>query len=303
MAMATTDEAEVWCLLVNHEKKPIGRPFPIRISPQTTVAHLKEKVMERNPTPAKEISPSELAVWRCKDRTTAFDDDDRLEAQVIMAFSDVEELHTRQKVAVLSIAESETLLLQMPSAFPPSLTVQRSYMQIGPSAGDHGASHTSTVVDCLPLMLSNVMARSGASPTNDVPIKLTAKDFKSINDLTPSMFAKAPEFTTGLQPTELGTALYMLNRPLDPNRVPIALLSEVFARFEVNFHVGSGAPYGPTVFEAVRELMYKLSYPYGSEANLQTVVNDWLTRHFFFFFLKPICIPEYKPETRTGLYL
>ena len=93
------------------------------------------------------------------------------------------------------------------------------------------------------------------------------------------MFAKAPEFTTRLQPGELGTALYMLNRTLDSNTVPIALLSEVFARFEVNFHVGSGAPYGPTVFEAVRD-MYKLSYLYGSEANLHMLVSDWLTRHF-----------------------
>jgi hypothetical protein len=26
-------------------------------------------------------------------------------------------------------------------------------------------------------------------------------------------------------------------------------------------------------------------------------------RFFFFFFFEPIYIPEYKPETRTGLYL
>jgi hypothetical protein len=64
------------------------------------------------------------------------------------------------------------------------------------------------------------------------------------------MFARAAEFTTRLQGTEVGTALYMLNRPMDPNRVPIALLSEVFARFEVNFHEGCEAPYGLTVFEA-----------------------------------------------------
>ena len=279
-AMAST--TTVWCLLLSHEKKPIGRQFFVNVAPQANIANLKKKVLEEVPDsiPAKAL---ELAVWRCMDRTTIFITNDTLEAQVSMASSNVEQLQERQNIADLSIADSETLLVQMPSAFPPFSTMQRSYLQIeppgAPSAGGDGTSHISAVVDCLPSTLSNVMARLGAFPTNDDPIKLIAKDFKTINDLTPSLFAKAPEFTKRLQPGELGTALYMLNRTLDSNTIPIALLSEVFARFEVNFHVGSGAPYGPTVFEAVRD-MYKLSYLYSSEANLHMLVNDWLTRHF-----------------------
>ena len=59
--------------------------------------------------------------------------------------------------------------------------------------------------------------------------------------------------------------LYMRNRPIDSKRVPIALLSKVFARFEVNFHEGCEAPYGLKEFEAARELMYGLAYPHDTE--------------------------------------
>jgi hypothetical protein len=116
----TATTGEVWCLLINHEKPPIGDIFYLGISPKTCIAHLKEKVMEKNPTFAKEINPDEL-VWRCMDRTTAFDVNDN-EPQAL-AFSNVERLDTRQKVAGLSIIDSETLLVQMPSAFPPSSTL------------------------------------------------------------------------------------------------------------------------------------------------------------------------------------
>jgi hypothetical protein len=126
-------------------------------------------------------------------------------------------------------------------------------------------------------MLSNLMARLETSPPNVHLIKLTSDDYKSINALSPSEFARPSQFTKILQPTKLGTALYMINRPVDPNRVPIALLSEIFARFEVNFHEGREAPYEPPVFEAVRELMYELAV---SEANLQASVNIWLVEHF-----------------------
>jgi len=168
-----------------------------------------------------------------------------LEAQVILAFRNIERLRARQKFADLSIVDSETLLVQMPK----------------PS----GASSTGD---------------NGTSPLNHDFIKLTSEDYKSLNVLSPSKFANPSEYMEMLQPTKVGTALYMLNRPMDPNRVPIALLSEVFARFEVNFHEGRKAPYGPTVFEAVRQLMYGLASLYGSEADLQTFVNKWLTRHF-----------------------
>jgi hypothetical protein len=129
-------------------------------------------------------------------------------------------------------------------------------------------------------MLSNLMARLETSPQNLDLIKLTSDDYKSVNALSPSEFARPSRFTKILQPTKLGTALYMINRPVDPNRVPIALLSEIFARFEVNFHEGREAPYEPPVFEAVRELMYELVSLPVSEANLQGFVNIWLTKHF-----------------------
>jgi hypothetical protein len=129
-------------------------------------------------------------------------------------------------------------------------------------------------------MLSNVMARLGTSPPNVDLIKLTSDDYKSVNVLSPSELAKPSQFTEILQPTKLGTALYMINRPVDPNRVPIALLSEIFARFEVNFHEGREEPYELPVFEAVRELMYGLVSLPDSEAKLQEFVNTWLTKHF-----------------------
>ncbi len=47
-SMATTN---VWCLLIDIEKKPIGYVFPIGVSSTDTVAHLKRKVaqLEENP--------------------------------------------------------------------------------------------------------------------------------------------------------------------------------------------------------------------------------------------------------------
>ena len=121
MASTTT----VWCLLLSHEKKPIGGQFRVKIFPQAFIADLKKKVMER--VPSASIAAFELIVWRCMDRTTTFITNDTLEAQVSMAFSNVERLQERHNVAGLSIADSETLLVQMPGAFPPSLTRQRSY--------------------------------------------------------------------------------------------------------------------------------------------------------------------------------
>jgi hypothetical protein len=129
-------------------------------------------------------------------------------------------------------------------------------------------------------MLSNVMARLGTSPPNVDLIKLTSDDYKSVNALPPSEFAKTSQYTEILQPTKVGTALYMINRPVDPNRVPIALLSEIFAYFEVNFHEGREETYERPVFEATRELMYGLVSLPDSEAKLQKFVNEWLTKYF-----------------------
>lgn len=129
-------------------------------------------------------------------------------------------------------------------------------------------------------MLSNVMARLGTSPPNLGLTKLTSDDYKSVNDMSPSDLARPSKYTSTLQPTKPGTAVYMINRPVDHNRVPIALLSEIFARFEVNFHEGREEPYELPVFEAVRELMYGLVSLPGSEAKLQNFVNTWLSDYF-----------------------
>jgi hypothetical protein len=125
------------------------------------------------------------------------------------------------------------------------------------------------------------MARLGPSPTtNSDLIKLTSGDYEIFNNMTPSAFAGTSTFTPLLQETEIGTALYMRNRPIDSKRVPIALLSEVFARFEVNFHEGREATYGVKEFQATRELMVGLAHLHESEKELQMFVNKWLTRHF-----------------------
>jgi hypothetical protein len=111
-------------------------------------------------------------------------------------------------------------------------------------------------------------------------IKLTSERYKDINKLSPSLFATGSQFVPKLRKAEPATALYMLGRPIDSGRVPIALLSDVFARFEVNFHVGCEALYGPREFGATRELMTGLADLHPSEADLQSFVNYWLTTHF-----------------------
>jgi len=116
--------------------------------------------------------------------------------------------------------------------------------------------------------------------TDDELIKLTSAPYNTIGSVAPSRFAVPSYHIPLLKECAPGTALFMFNRPTTSNRVPVVLLSEIFARFEVNFHQGCGVSPGVKEFGATRELMYGLSRLYESEADRQTFFDGWLAKHF-----------------------
>lgn len=117
----TTDE--VWCLLIDHEKKPKGVPEPFGISPQTTIGHLKGLVWRSNRFSLEDarVDANKLVVLGCLDGLAFVNasDDAWLHELTTMNFSAVKQLDGRKKVMESVVAgERETLLVQMPGAFP-----------------------------------------------------------------------------------------------------------------------------------------------------------------------------------------
>ncbi|KZT00302.1 uncharacterized protein LAESUDRAFT_718226 [Laetiporus sulphureus 93-53] len=111
----------IWCLLIDHEKKLIGTPFEVTVSSVDTVDRLRKKVKEDRSVGTAGVDSASLIVWRCIDPTTTLDDEDHetLEGQVSEAFFNqkVKRLGVRRTIADLKLSKDETLLVQMPSAF------------------------------------------------------------------------------------------------------------------------------------------------------------------------------------------
>src|SRR5579863_6972985 len=106
----------IWCLTIDHEKKPIGMLFKVIL--ENDIGDLREKVKEKKPNALKDFDADDLVVWRCKGKQN-FDDQDsgELELQVRAVFSDkkITQLRGRQKINELKLSDSEILLIQVPS--------------------------------------------------------------------------------------------------------------------------------------------------------------------------------------------
>jgi hypothetical protein len=109
----------VWCLLINHENKPIGKLF--RMPPEEYIADLKDGIKNKNPVDLQSIDAHHLVVWRCKDKSTVLNPENMAE-QVRELFSNegVEMLNETTTMAGLRIRKNEKLLVQIPSVFSPS---------------------------------------------------------------------------------------------------------------------------------------------------------------------------------------
>ncbi|KZT09101.1 uncharacterized protein LAESUDRAFT_722803 [Laetiporus sulphureus 93-53] len=53
---------DIWCLLINHEKEPIGTPSAVPVSSMDTVDHLRNKVKAHFQPALDSIAVNELVV-------------------------------------------------------------------------------------------------------------------------------------------------------------------------------------------------------------------------------------------------
>lgn len=113
------DEILIWCILIDHEKKPVGRgrdkKFSVTLSSNKSVDALKKAVKNKRANDTDKIDSVDFAVWRCKDRKTRFNADE-LEKQVHAVFTrgEVEDLDAMDTIAAIG----EILLVQLPGALP-----------------------------------------------------------------------------------------------------------------------------------------------------------------------------------------
>ncbi|OCB85161.1 hypothetical protein A7U60_g7787 [Sanghuangporus baumii] len=57
---------EVWCLLIDHEKKAaFGDPFSVIVGPDARIQELKKKVKEERTNDLEHVDAARLTVWRC----------------------------------------------------------------------------------------------------------------------------------------------------------------------------------------------------------------------------------------------
>ena len=109
---ATMSSTSVLCLFIDSTKNPISTAFSVNVG--DFVRNLKDNTLHKNP---QGVSPSELRVWRCKDRNTFFNDSDPtvLEDQITEIFESqqVELLGSQQAAADLQFSEQECILLEI----------------------------------------------------------------------------------------------------------------------------------------------------------------------------------------------
>jgi hypothetical protein len=106
---------KVWCLVIDHEKTPIGAPFDISVASGDSIHDLKRKVKNEKPNALVKIDADNLVVWKCPELC---DTDEKNEEQILeliktVNFSDERKIAARKRVMNLGLSENDILLVQM----------------------------------------------------------------------------------------------------------------------------------------------------------------------------------------------
>lgn len=121
----TANTMEVWYLLIDHEKKPLGQSDIVHIPPGAFVGDLKRKIKEDGADIAhhfnREVAAAELVVWRCRNRNAGKGSARVLKNDIKdFIFSeesvDVEKVDPMDTVEDLDLAPKEMLIVQLPRA-------------------------------------------------------------------------------------------------------------------------------------------------------------------------------------------
>jgi hypothetical protein len=112
----------VWCLIIDHNKQLIGRPFRVSLTTNIDIDQLIKDVEKQ----ASLTAPAyQLIVWQSKEPKLLASLPTR-QLQQLIANMDLSnesvaiELASAEKVVDLGLDENEILLVQLPSAFQPS---------------------------------------------------------------------------------------------------------------------------------------------------------------------------------------
>jgi hypothetical protein len=120
-------KSKIWCLLINHNKKPVGNPFSVQLSSEDDIDDLKQKVEKKMSNLLADTGVDRITVWRCP---TLFIREDsgrgklklnEIENRINKINFDDEnmtyEVAVSANVESIDIAGNETLLVEMPCAF------------------------------------------------------------------------------------------------------------------------------------------------------------------------------------------
>jgi hypothetical protein len=112
-----TSHTRVFCLIIDHKKRPLDECFGIKLSSEDLIDDLKEKAKENLPKTLGAFDITKLKVWRCpglRNDETPAQTGDRIKAIDFSNEKQAERLRPSTEVMSLKLSKSDLLLVQIP---------------------------------------------------------------------------------------------------------------------------------------------------------------------------------------------
>lgn len=204
---STTMTSTVWCLLIDHERTPLGELF--EVDPGRNVADLKKAVKREKPARVDHVDPDELVVLKCQGTAVFFDTQslESLDKQVRRALSlGYRKLLPMETIVSLELGEEEALIIQLPGVL---------FVPI-PNRTDRITGH---------LIVPDLSKKRNAEQAGfqESPEAKLARQ----TDLAPSTLAK-PEIFKGISGPQESIGY---NRPFEYNTIPLELMDASYGVF------------------------------------------------------------------------